>query len=155
MKLEILAIGKIKPQSPENILFEHYKHRISPPWQLTVKEFEAKKTLLPPQKQKEEASLLLSAINEKSYKIALDERGKMLTSPEFADLISRLNLEGYSLINFIIGGADGLKKDVLEKSNLTLSLGKMVWPHFLVRGILAEQIYRAKTILDGHPYHRE
>ncbi len=155
MKLEILAIGKIKSQSPENILFEHYKHRISPSWQIIVKEFEAKKTLLPPQKQNEEAALLLGGVNDKSYKIALDERGKMLTSPEFAELISRLNLEGYSLIDFIIGGADGLKKDVLEKANLTLSLGKMVWPHFLVRGILAEQIYRAKTILDGHPYHRE
>ena len=86
--------------------------------------------------------------------IALDERGKLLTSPQFADHLARWRDDGIRDTALIIGGADGIDPTLRARADLSLSFGKMVWPHMLVRVMLAEQIYRATTILAGSPYHR-
>ena len=82
------------------------------------------------------------------------ETGKNLTSPVFAKKIGAWRDDGVKDLAFLIGGADGLAKEVRKTAVLTLSLGSMTWPHLLVRALLAEQLYRAQTILAGHPYHR-
>jgi 23S rRNA (pseudouridine1915-N3)-methyltransferase len=87
--------------------------------------------------------------------IALDERGKTLASGDFAALLGRWRDEGLGELAFAIGGAGGLDASLREAAALTLSFGPMTWPHLLTRALLAEQLYRAQSILTGHPYHRE
>ena len=86
--------------------------------------------------------------------MALDERGRSLSSAAFADYLGRRRDEGVADLAFVIGGADGLAERVRSRADLVLSLGAPTWPHLLVRGLLAEQLYRAQSILAGHPYHR-
>ncbi len=85
----------------------------------------------------------------------LDERGRQLSSPDFARLLARWRDEGRADAAFVIGGADGLDAALRQRADFRLSLGAMVWPHMLVRVMLGEQLYRAATILAGNPYHRE
>ena len=86
--------------------------------------------------------------------VALDEGGKSLTSEEFAAWLGARRDDGQRNMAFVIGGADGLDADILSQADLKLSLGRMTWPHLMARLLLVEQIYRAHTILTGHPYHR-
>lgn len=102
-----------------------------------------------------EAELLLSHISGGAAVLALDERGKTLSSREFAKLLARLRDEGRPETYLLIGGADGHGKAALDRADITLSLGKMVWPHMLARVMLTEQLYRAASILSGSPYHRD
>ncbi len=150
MRLLIAAVGKAKA-SPEQQLYLEYAKRLK--WKLECREFEAK---LPDaaQRKAREAALLLEACRGYDKIIALDETGKNLSSAEFAEQLKRWQGQGHSSFAFIIGGADGLDKRVLEASHLAWSLGKVTWPHLLVRALLAEQIYRAYSIISGHPYHR-
>ncbi len=101
-----------------------------------------------------EAQLLHRAIPEGAVIVTLDERGKLLTSPEFSTRLASWRDQGQRDIAFVIGGADGIAPDLRTKADFTLSFGKMVWPHMLARVMLAEQLYRAGTILAGSPYHR-
>ncbi|MCX7644475.1 MAG: 23S rRNA (pseudouridine(1915)-N(3))-methyltransferase RlmH [Rhodobacteraceae bacterium] len=101
-----------------------------------------------------EAELLRRALPPGAATVALDERGRALSSPDFAALLARLRDAGRSDLAFLIGGADGLDPALREGADTVLSLGPMVWPHMLVRAMLAEQLYRAATILSGAPYHR-
>jgi len=101
-----------------------------------------------------EAELLLAALPRQASCIALDSRGTQLSSEAFAKLIAASCENGQSDIAFVIGGAEGLAKPLLARADKVLSLGAMTWPHLLVRTLLAEQLYRAQTILSGHPYHR-
>ncbi|MCH8038105.1 MAG: 23S rRNA (pseudouridine(1915)-N(3))-methyltransferase RlmH [Proteobacteria bacterium] len=87
--------------------------------------------------------------------VALDEAGKAMTSAAFAGLLGRWRDAGVRDIAFLVGGAEGLDGSVREAAALTLALGPMTWPHLLTRALLAEQLYRAESILTGHPYHRE
>ena len=96
----------------------------------------------------------LRRLSSFSRLIALDMRGKSLSSEDFAALLSRWRDEGAGDLAFAIGGAEGLDDTLCAAAALTLSLGAMTWPHMLVRVMLAEQLYRAQTILTGHPYHR-
>ena len=86
--------------------------------------------------------------------VALDERGKGIGSEAFASQIGRWRDDGRPAVSFVIGGADGLDPDFVKSADLVLSFSPMVWPHQLVRIMLAEQLYRTTTILSGHPYHR-
>jgi 23S rRNA (pseudouridine1915-N3)-methyltransferase len=86
--------------------------------------------------------------------IALDEHGKVMTSEAFAVLLGKFQSEGRSSVAFYIGGADGLSPDLLKSCEVKLAFGQMTWPHQMVRLMLVEQLYRAYTILTGHPYHR-
>ncbi|MEM9196533.1 MAG: 23S rRNA (pseudouridine(1915)-N(3))-methyltransferase RlmH [Pseudomonadota bacterium] len=101
-----------------------------------------------------EAALLFQALPPQARLCALDERGRMLGSPDFAALIARWRDDGARDAAFVIGGADGLTAELRARADQLLALGPMVWPHRLARVMLAEQLYRAATILGGGPYHR-
>lgn len=101
-----------------------------------------------------EAPLLARAIPDGAALVVLDERGQMLTSPEFANRIAAWRDQARD-VAFVIGGADGIDPSLRDRADLAISFGRMVWPHMLARVMLAEQIYRATTILSGSPYHRE
>ena len=146
MKILIAAIGKAKP-SPELQLYADYVKRL--PWKITCQEFDVR-----PASKEKEAEKLLAVCVGYSRIIALDEAGKQFTSPEFAKQISGFQQQGHSSFAFIIGGADGLSDSVRKSAHLIWSLGSLTWPHMLVRGLLAEQLYRSYSILNNHPYHR-
>jgi len=101
-----------------------------------------------------EAGLLARAIPAGAATVALDERGKLMTSPEFGALLAGWRDGGRGDVAFVIGGADGLDPGLINGADLALSFGPMVWPHMLARAMLAEQLYRAAAILARTPYHR-
>ncbi|MCK8483477.1 23S rRNA (pseudouridine(1915)-N(3))-methyltransferase RlmH [Aliiroseovarius sp. S2029] len=101
-----------------------------------------------------EAALLERAIPQGALLCTLDERGKVMSSPDFANVLARWRDDGRSDVAFAIGGADGLDPGLRTQADASLSFGKMVWPHMLVRVMLSEQLYRAASILAGSPYHR-
>lgn len=151
MKIVISTIGRLK-RSPEYDLVQGYTQQC--PWEIDIQEAEVKKPLTGEELQKAEAELLITPLTDKSYLIILDEKGKDFTSREFASCLEKIIDVGKNP-TFIIGGADGIHADLKGKAQLMLSFGKLTWPHKLVRVLLAEQIYRASTILKGHPYHRD
>jgi len=102
----------------------------------------------------DEATILDGALPE-GIRIALDEHGKTMPSAAFANQLARWRDDGRPAVSFVIGGADGLSPNFVKSVDLTLSFSPLTWPHQLVRIMLAEQLYRATTILSGHPYHRE
>lgn len=152
MRLLIAAVGRARP-GPEKTLFDHYAARIT--WPLDLREVEEKRPLSSSELREREAKLLLEVLPEGSTVVALDARGRMLESPVFAARLGRWRDDGVRDLAFVIGGANGLAPEVRERAGFVLSLGPMIWPHLLVRGLLAEQIFRAQCILAGHPYHRE
>ena len=101
-----------------------------------------------------EAALLARAIPAGALLICMDERGAQVTSPEFAARLAGWRDAGRQDLAFVIGGADGIAPDLRQRADAALSFGAMVWPHMLVRVMLAEQLYRAASILAGSPYHR-
>jgi len=101
-----------------------------------------------------EAALLARVVPDGAALCVLDERGKTLSSPQFADILAAWRDGGRQDAAFVIGGADGVDPGLRARADLVLSFGAMVWPHMLVRVMLAEQLYRAATILSGGPYHR-
>lgn len=102
----------------------------------------------------EEAALLLKALPKNPVIFAMDERGKVMTSPQFSDMMANVRDAGNGDLCFVIGGADGLDHELRQQAQHVLSFGKMVWPHMLARVMLAEQLYRGASILAGLPYHR-
>lgn len=104
--------------------------------------------------QATEGALLARAIPENAVICSLDERGKLLGSPDFAALLASWRDQGRADVAFVIGGADGIAPDLRDRAETLLSFGPMVWPHMLARVMLAEQLYRAAQILVGTPYHR-
>lgn len=154
MKITIISIGKFE-NSPQKSVFETYLKRLK--WKIELKELELKnsKNLSSDELKKGEGELILKALKPSSKIIALDENGKQFKSRDFAKLISDFAVNGDSDLTFVIGGADGLSQEILKKSSLKISLSLMTFPHLMVRAILMEQLYRASTIIDGHPYHRE
>lgn len=151
MKITVIAIGKARGVEAE--WCAEYLKRLGA--SIAVQEFAAPKSLPPEATQKAEAQLILKAIPAKSFVVLLDERGKDLTSREFADKIANWQNQGVGDLAFIIGGADGVLQEVCERAQFTLGFGRLTWPHRLVRVMLLEQIYRAKQIIAGHPYHRD
>ncbi len=101
-----------------------------------------------------EADLLARAVPAGAVLVTLDERGKLMSSPEFAALLAKWRDGGRQDLAFVIGGADGIDPGLRARADFSLSFGAMVWPHMLVRVMLAEQLYRAASILAGAPYHR-
>lgn len=151
MRLLLAAVGRWK-SGPERSLYEHFARRIAFP--LELKEIEARKKLPPAALVRREGELLLAEIPKGAVVVALDGRGKPLSSVAFARRLGAWRDGGARDVVFLIGGAEGLDEAILRKAALTLSLGPMTWPHLMVRAMLAEQIYRAQAILSGHPYHR-
>ena len=101
-----------------------------------------------------EAVLLRRALPEGARLCVLDERGRVMGSPDFADQLARWRDDGAADAAFVIGGADGVDPALRDGADLVLSFGSMVWPHMLARAMLCEQLYRAASILAGSPYHR-
>jgi 23S rRNA (pseudouridine1915-N3)-methyltransferase len=154
MRFLIVAVGRAKA-GPERALFEHYKARVQAPFSLQLIEVEEKRPLRGDQLREREATLLRGCISDGATVIALDEREKSLSSQEFAKKIGNWRDEGIRDLVFVIGGPDGLDEVICKQAQQTLSFGAQTWPHMLVRGLLAEQLYRAQCIIFGHPYHRE
>lgn len=151
MDIIIACIGHMKP-SPELDLLSKYIKQTR--WNVVVREFEDKKPGSVEERKKREGALLLSAVPAAAKIVVMDERGKLLSSEKFAKRLGDWQDESVPAVVFLIGGADGHSEEIRKKSDLVLAFGEMTWPHMLARVMLAEQIYRAKTILDGHPYHR-
>lgn len=155
MKLHILAVGRLRA-GPEAELVSDYRTRLDRTGRalslgpLEILEVEDKKG----GGKAAESALLAKAIPQNALVIALDERGKSLSSPDFATQLVSWRDDGQRDAAFLIGGADGLDKDLRARADFKLSFGAMVWPHMLARVMLCEQLYRAATILAGSPYHR-
>lgn len=157
MKISILAVGRLKSgaeQTQFNRYFDLFNAaarnlRIAP---LTVIEIGESRAANPEERKEEEAQELLSKLGGQRM-VALDENGKELSSYEFTAMFSRLRDEALD-VAFVIGGPDGQGEAVKSAAHFQLSLGRMTLPHGLVRIVLAEQLYRAVTIMQGHPYHR-
>lgn len=102
-----------------------------------------------------EADLLRKSIPASAKLVVMDERGKVMTSPDFANKLGDWRDTGCQDLAIVIGGADGIDPSLRAEADFAISFGKMVWPHMLVRVMLTEQLYRAASILSGAPYHRE
>ncbi|GAP23124.1 hypothetical protein GLF_0006 [Gluconobacter frateurii NBRC 101659] len=148
--MKLVAIGRLK-SGPERELFDRYAGRIRPA--LTVTELLPSKGSVQEQKRRD-AGALLAACPENAFVVALDEGGKTHGSLQFATLLSRWQETGRPL-HFLIGGAEGLDGSVIQRADAVISLGAMTWPHMLVRGMIAEQIFRAQAINSNHPYHKD
>jgi len=138
MRLHIIARGKIG-RSPEAELVDRYAKRISWPFKLTELP-DTGGTMPPP----------LTPLRT----VLLDERGKQLSSEEFAVLLGKWRDDGVREARFLIGAADGHGAALREEADLLIAFGAMTWPHMLARALLAGQLWRATSILAGHPYHR-
>lgn len=150
MKVVISAIGKAKA-GPELALYQEYVKRL--PWPVHLKESDIKLNDIAQRKLREGEQLLAGTAGCDRL-IALDETGKTLSSREFADTLKGWQQQGCSSFGFIIGGSDGIDPALLKKAQLVWSFGRVTYPHMLVRALLAEQLYRAHTIISGHPYHK-
>ena len=155
MRITVAAVGRAR-KGPERALYDLYAGRLSASSlaSLTLKEVEERRPLPPDRLKRREAELLLAAIPEGASLYALDAGGRTLTSEAFAERLQAAREAGVQDLAFVVGGAEGLDPQVLERAGFVLSLGPMTWPHLLVRALLAEQLYRAQSILTGHPYHR-
>ena len=151
MRVTIAAIGRERV-GPIRDLFEAYCKRST--WPIRLVEIAPQSRLPPERRLAEEAARLERALPAGALTIALDEHGRQLDSLGFARHLGRWQDDGQSELAFLIGGPDGLAAGLLERAAVVIALGPMTWPHRLVRVMLAEQLYRAETILAGHPYHR-
>ena len=152
MKLVLVAVGRSKG-GPEAQVFDHFSGRLRSP--LSVIEVEERRPIKGRERQRREADLILQAIPDGAYVAALDEKGRASTSREFAKWVRDRQESGIGNLAFVIGGADGLHEDVRARADRLIAFGPMTWPHMLVRGMLAEQLYRTEQILAGHPYHKD
>ena len=159
MRLLIAAVGRLK-QGPERDLFRHYLERIEMAGSklglapVTVIEVPESRGPTAAARTAAEAMVMLGKVPSSHKLICLDREGDQLGSAEFAGAIGKYRDSGTPGLAFLVGGAEGLAPEVLARADLKLSLGRMTLPHGLARIVLAEQLYRAATILAGHPYHR-
>ncbi len=160
MRVVVAAVGRLK-SGPEHDLVARYAKRIQKSGKpigitsLDHIEIPESRAETADQRKEEEAEILLSKLNPKTYIFAFDERGKNGSSPDFASQIQTVLDSGVGDIAFIIGGPDGLAQSMRNNANQIVSFGKLTMPHQLVRVLVLEQIYRTTTILTNHPYHRE
>ncbi|MCG8593646.1 MAG: 23S rRNA (pseudouridine(1915)-N(3))-methyltransferase RlmH [Kiloniellales bacterium] len=151
MRITIAAVGRLRAGPMQDLLSE-YLRRLT--WPHDVKEVEEKRQMPPEALKRREGELLLQSLPRQASVIALDGRGQSLTSEGFAHLIRGYRDAGTGDLAFLIGGAEGLSDQARAAAERRLAFGAMTWPHLLVRVMLAEQLYRAQSILTGHPYHR-
>jgi 23S rRNA (pseudouridine1915-N3)-methyltransferase len=159
MLIIIAAIGKLKA-GPERELFARFIERATSAGRnvgltFVVREFPESRASTGPLRKDQEATALIDSLSPGAVLVALDEAGRSFDSRAFTERLGRWRDSGTDELAVAIGGADGHGAALLEKSTLRLAFGPMTWPHQLVRVMLAEQLYRAVTILSGHPYHRD
>ncbi|MEO0383532.1 MAG: 23S rRNA (pseudouridine(1915)-N(3))-methyltransferase RlmH [Pseudomonadota bacterium] len=156
--VRLLAVGRMKA-GPERELFERYWKRATPMAKslgfgtLDVVELRESQAQNADQRKAAEATDLLAKLPDGAALIALDERGKAITTPQFSSKLETFKDAGKP-VALIIGGPDGLDGSVRVRADFVISFGAMTMPHQLVRVLAAEQLYRAMTVLSGHPYHR-
>ena len=154
MRITLIAVGRLRA-GPEADLVADYLDRFAragrnlglPP--VSVVEIDDRQS----RSMADAAARITRALPDRAALVVLDERGRMLTSPDLADHLAGWRDAGRDVAR-VIGGAGGLDPGLRQRADLVISLGRMVWPHMLVRVMLAEQLYRATTILAGTPYHR-
>lgn len=155
MRVHLCAVGRLRA-GPERDLVNDYLQRFDRTGRAlalgpaTEHEVEDRKNA----GMAAEAELLARAVPAGAVLVVLDERGRLMTSPDFAAQLGRWRDDGRQDVAFVIGGADGIDPALRARADLAISFGAMVWPHMLVRVMLAEQLYRAAAILAGTPYHR-
>jgi 23S rRNA (pseudouridine1915-N3)-methyltransferase len=159
MRLVVIAIGRLK-QGPERELAERYQKRFDDIGRklgfrgVEMVEIPESRARDAATRIAEEATAIAAASPEKSVLVTLDERGENIDSAAFARHLQRWRDQSVSSTIFVIGGADGLSPDLRRNGKLAIAFGAATWPHQMVRIMLLEQLYRAATILAGHPYHR-
>lgn len=159
MRLILAAVGKLK-DAEERSICDRYTKRLAVTGRgiglgpLEIVELAESRAEAVDARKADEAARLLKAASDATIRIALDENGKSLSSDAFAKMLSKNADGGAKTCAFLIGGPDGHGRDVLDSAQSTISLGAMTLPHGLARIVLIEQLYRAATILTGHPYHR-
>jgi len=155
MRVHICAVGRLRT-GPERALIDDYITRFDRSGRglglgpIALHEVEDRKG----GGMAAEAALLERVIPKDAVIVALDERGALLTSPQFSARLGEWRDTGCGDVAFVLGGADGIAPNLRARADLALSFGKMVWPHMLARVMLSEQLYRAASILAGSPYHR-
>jgi len=159
MKLLLIGVGRLK-NGPERELVARYAERCAAGGRqvgltaFEMREIDESRARRPEERKSEEAVALLGLPPAGAKLICLDERGKGLDSEAFAARIGGWRDAGAPACAVVIGGPDGLDASVRDRADLLLAFGAMTWPHQLVRALAAEQLFRAMTILAGHPYHR-
>ena len=159
MRIGLFAVGRLKA-GPEKDLAARYLDRFAKAGPAIgielsrVMEVAESRASNAETRKREEAAMLEKALPEGAILVLLDERGKALDSENFATLIGQYRDNGKRDMLIAIGGADGLDPALHDRADVVICLGKMTWPHQLVRILIAEQLYRIVTILSGHPYHR-
>jgi 23S rRNA (pseudouridine1915-N3)-methyltransferase len=159
MRIRILSVGRMK-SGPERDLLDRYHDRASKSGRalgiarVDIEEIGESRAQRAEDRMAEEATSLLAMIPDRAAVIVLDETGRTSTSPDFARMVGDRKDQGTSELVFVIGGPDGHGPAMRARADQLLAFGAMTWPHQIVRVLLAEQIYRAITILSGHPYHR-
>jgi 23S rRNA (pseudouridine1915-N3)-methyltransferase len=159
MRVIVIAVGRLK-QGPEREIVERYRKRFDDIGRklgfrgLEIVEIAESRARDASARMAEEAAAISAAIPEKSVLVMLDEHGENIGSIGLADRLGRWRDQAMANTIFVIGGADGLSPDLRSKEGLRIAFGAATWPHQLVRIMLLEQLYRAATILAGHPYHR-
>jgi 23S rRNA (pseudouridine1915-N3)-methyltransferase len=160
MRIVVAAVGRLKP-GPDRELAERYRDRAIKAGRalglrgldvIEVKESRAREA---ERRITEETIALAGAVPEDAIRVILDSRGQNASSDNFAQRIRAWRDGGREAVCFIIGGANGLAAGLLDDADMTFAFGSATWPHQLVRIMLMEQIYRAMTMLSGHPYHRD
>jgi len=160
MRISVAAIGRLK-SGPERDLVNRYLERANGAGKqlgltgFEINEFAEARHDNGAQRKQQEANQLLGCCPDGAILIALDERGRTMTSPDFAKKLGRYRDDGARQCTFVIGGPDGLDASVRKRADLVLSFSPLTWPHQIVRALLCEQVYRSITIMSGHPYHRE
>ncbi|GAA6209961.1 23S rRNA (pseudouridine(1915)-N(3))-methyltransferase RlmH [Cognatishimia sp. WU-CL00825] len=155
LRIQIVAVGRLR-SGPERDLIDDYLARFDKSGRslglgpAKVIEVEDRKG----GGMGAEAGLLRAALPKGALICTMDERGKLLSSPQFAQVLGQKRDLGTADLAFVIGGADGIDPSLRAEADMSLSFGQMVWPHMLVRVMLSEQLYRAASILSGAPYHR-
>jgi 23S rRNA (pseudouridine1915-N3)-methyltransferase len=159
MRLLIAAVGRLK-EGPERELAAWYRKRADATGrplglrEIEIVEIRESRAHDVERRRVEESIALANVIPDAAVVVVLDQRGDSLDSPALAGLLREWRVEDRSAACFVVGGADGLAPSLIERANVRLAFGKATWPHQLVRVMLLEQLYRAGTILAGHPYHR-
>lgn len=164
MRILIAAIGRAPKDAEEAALASTYLSRAEAPGMrlglgpFSLREIDERRAQSSSadiaQRKQREGDMLLAQIPEGAHLVALDGGGREMSSMQFAQWLGRIRDQGCRDMAFVIGGADGHGDQLIARAQTRLSLGAMTWPHMLVRAMLAEQIYRAVTILANHPYHR-
>lgn len=151
LHIDLITVGRMKDKAMTELANDYYR-RIRWPlrlFEITSRKGDAKK------RYEDETQKILDKLDDQAFVIVLDERGNGLKSLDFANTLQKFRDTGEYKVQFIIGGADGLSNEVRDRASFLLSFGQQTWPHVMARIMLLEQIYRAQTIIDGHPYHKQ